>query len=119
MAGRYSAIPAIPQEGLSQVQFLLLDSLKQNVELLAGIRGEPDGRSRAVIRDDLKIENIGEQELIQLSAEGRGVQISGQNVPTLEDYGKLLNDVQQLANDLFNTRAGILALIRQLKGISQ
>jgi hypothetical protein len=37
-------------------------------------------------------------------------------VAGLDDYGKLITDVQTLANDLALTRAVLNALIRQIKG---
>jgi hypothetical protein len=51
-----------------------------------------------------------------VSATGKGYTISGQNVADLDDYGKLINDVQLLANDVAALRNTLNALIGQLKG---
>jgi hypothetical protein len=89
---RFTAIPGVPQTNITDEQSLLISTIKQNVELLAGIRGE------------------------EVSAKGEGFTISGQNVVSLEDYDKLRQDVQTLADDLAFTRAVLNALITQLKG---
>ena len=52
----------------------------------------------------------------QVTAKGAGFTISGQNVVSLEDYDKLRQNVQTLADDLAFTRAVLNALIKQLKG---
>jgi len=59
---------------------------------------------------------MSEQDMKQVSAKGAGFTISGQEVAGLDDYGKLITDVQTLANDLAYTRAVLNALIRQIKG---
>jgi hypothetical protein len=52
----------------------------------------------------------------RVTAEGTGFTISGVTVPSLEDYGKLIANVQQLANDVATLRNTVNALINQLKG---
>jgi hypothetical protein len=90
--------------------------MKENVELLCGIRGEGDLASRAVVRSDITVNEARELNMKRVTAEGKGYTISGQNVPDLDDYGKLLNDVQLLANDVATLRNIVNALIAQLKG---
>ena len=50
------------------------------------------------------------------TASGSGVTVGGINVPILEDYNRLVVDVQKLANDVANLRATVELLIIQLKG---
>ena len=56
------------------------------------------------------------QNMRQVAAKGVGFTISGEKVASLDDYGKLIVDVQTLANDVKVTRDVLNILIRQLKG---
>lgn len=113
---RYVAVPPVPLTGLDEVQAQLLNALKENVELLAGIRGEPDGASAALNRASLRVSVPPAQVMVQVTARGDGVTVGGASVPTIEDYVRLLSDVQRLANDVTNLRATVEVLIRQLRG---
>jgi hypothetical protein len=115
MSNRFTAIPEVPI-GITDAQTLLIAAVKENVELLTGFRNEEDGLSKSVTKGDITVREGKLQDMKQLSAKGKGFTISGQDVVSLEDYGKLLADVQTLANDLANTRALLNALINQIKG---
>jgi tRNA threonylcarbamoyladenosine modification (KEOPS) complex Pcc1 subunit len=52
----------------------------------------------------------------RVTAEGAGFTISGVTVPSLDDYTRLVTNVQQIANDVAALRATVNALINQLKG---
>jgi len=113
---RFTAIPAVPQGGVTDWQSVLISSVKENVELLTGLRGETDLASKAVTQGQIGLQEMPDQNLKQVTAKGAGFTISGQQVAGLDDYGKLITDVQTLANDLAYTRAVLNALIKQLKG---
>ena len=113
---RFTAIPAVPQGGITDWQSVLISSVKENVELLTGLRGEADLASRAVTKGQITLQEMPAQNLRQVSAKGTGFTISSQEVAGLDDYGLLITDVQTLANDLAYTRNVLNALIRQLKG---
>lgn len=113
---RYTAIPAVPQTGVDEWQSRILNALKENVELLTGTRGEPDSASVALNRARVNVAVPPAQAMRQVSASGRGVIISGVNVPLLEDYNQLIVDVQRLANDVATLRATVEVLITQLRG---
>lgn len=113
---RFVSVPGIPEQELSDTTSILVSAVKQNVELLAGLRGEEDSSSRAVLRGDIGVEQMATQDMRQVTAKGNGFTISGQEVVALEDYVKLVTDVQTLANDLAYTRAVLNALIKQIKG---
>jgi hypothetical protein len=113
---RFTAIPAVPQGGITDWQSILISSVKENVELLTGLRGESDLQSKAITRGQITIKEMSEQDMKQVSAKGAGFTVSGQELAGLDDYGKLVTDVQTLANDLALTRAVLNALIRQIKG---
>ena len=113
---RFTAIPAVPQGGITDWQSVLISSVKENVELLTGLRGEVDLASKAVTKGQITLEQMSDQNMKQISAKGSGFTISGQEVAGLDDYGLLLTDVQTLANDLAYTRAVLNALIQQLRG---
>jgi len=115
---RFTAIPAVPQGGITDWQSVLISSVKENVELLTGLRGETDLASKAVTLGQITVNPMTAQNMQQVSAKGAGFTISGQEVAGLDDYGKLITDVQTLANDLAYTRSVLNALIRQIKGVS-
>tara|TARA_R100000231_G_scaffold96422_4_gene72148 strand:- start:382 stop:756 length:375 start_codon:yes stop_codon:yes gene_type:complete len=123
MANRFTGIPAVPLDGLTDWQSVLIGSMKENVELLTGLRGEADVISKAVTQGQVTLAQLGEQNMRQVTAQGTGFEVTSQgtlnpgtNVPNLEDVIKLINDVQVLANDLAQTRAVINVLLKQLQG---
>lgn len=116
MAGRFTALPEVPDGSLLDWQSVLFSAIKENLELLAGTRGESDLASRAIVRGDLSVQQVGRQEMVAVSARGTGFTISGSDVAGLDDYGRLVNDVQKLADDLFFTRRALDLLIKELRG---
>jgi hypothetical protein len=112
---RFAAIPAVPQSGLTDWQGYVLSALKENVELLTGNRRGNEG-SRAVVRGQVGVAAPATQQMTRLTAQGAGYTISNVTVPSIEDYTKLLSDVQTLANDVAALRATVNTLITQLKG---
>lgn len=113
---RFTGIPDIPQSGVDEWQFRTLDALKQNVELLAGIRNETDGASAAVLRSNVTTRPPVAAQFQGLSAQGSGFTISGVQVPTLDDYTALLRDFQLLSQDVAVLRSTLVSLISQLRG---
>tara|TARA_R100001594_G_scaffold54753_3_gene88340 strand:+ start:605 stop:964 length:360 start_codon:yes stop_codon:yes gene_type:complete len=113
---RFTGIPAVPHEGLTDLQTQIFSSVKENVELLTGTRGEADLASRAVVRGEISVNTMPDQNLRQVTAKGVGVSISSNDVPTFADYNKLRQDVQTLADDLAYTRSVINLLVRQIRG---
>ena len=114
---KHSAINTAPTGvdmpfGLTQI----LAQLTENSELMSGQLGE--GESRSIFRGDLDgISTMPTQKLVALSAKGAGFVISGENVPSLEDYGKLLEDVNLMTADMFETREQLNTLLNILKGL--
>ena len=113
---RFSAIPAVPQGGLTDWQTVLISAVKENVELLTGLRGEVDLQSKAVTQGQVTVNQMEEQNLKQVTAKGAGFTISSQDVASLDDYAKLILDVQTLANDVKLTRDVVNLLIKQIRG---
>ena len=113
---RFTPIPSPPQSDITPWQSSILTSLKENVDLLTGLRGEKDGASTAVLKASITIRAIPPQQMQRVSAQGSGVAVSGVAVPTLNDYSALLKDVQTLANDVASLRSIIETLISQLRG---
>jgi hypothetical protein len=107
----------------------MLSAIKENVELLAGIRGESDLASKAITKAQVSISNPVAQVMTNVSAAGAGtnvltsfsisgdvVTVTGQaSVPVLDDYTNLVVDVQSLANDVANLRATVQLLLTQLR----
>jgi hypothetical protein len=113
---RFSAIPNVPQSGVDFWQVQTLTAIKENLELLTGTGGELDGASKALTRGDIGITAAPPQAMRQVTATGAGFTISGVQVPSLDDYVKLVTNVQQLANDVATLRTAVNALINQLRG---
>lgn len=112
---QFTAIPAIPQSGLNDWLFNTLTAMKENIELLIGARGI-DNSARAVVKGQVTVDNPPVQTMISVTAQGTGFTINGVTVPSLDDYGNLISDVQQLADDVANLRRTVNTLINQLKG---
>lgn len=111
---RFSAIPSIPQQGVTDWQFSTLSAMKDNIELLTGARGSTAGV--AITKGAVTVVAAPAQSMQRVTAEGTGYTISGVTVPSLDDYGKLVSNVQQLANDVASLRTTLNTLINQLKG---
>ena len=111
---RFSAIPSIPQQGLTDWQFVTLNAMKENLDLLTGARGNLSGV--AVTKGNITVVDAPTQTMQRVTAEGTGYTISGVTVPSLDDYGKLVANVQQLSNDVAALRTTLNTLINQLKG---
>lgn len=111
---RFAPIPTVPQEGMGPLQYQLLNAIKENIELLTGTRGASPN-SQALLRGQVTLELLGELTAKQVNAKGSGVSIDGTAVPTLDDYGRLLSDLQAVMNDLATMRTTLNALIQQLR----
>lgn len=109
----FSAIPAVPQSGLSQIELATLSALKENVELLTGARG--GGSRKAVTSAEVSIDLAPPQNMTQVSAQGIGFTISGVAVPSSQDYVKLVQDVQTLAEDVAQIRNTLNTLITRMR----
>lgn len=109
----FTSIPAIPQSGLTDWQFRTLSAMKEDVELLIGARA--NGALQAITKSQFTVSTAPEQTMKQVTAEGVGFTISGVQVPSLDDYAKLISNVQQIANDVAQIRNTLNTLIQQLK----
>jgi len=112
---RFTGIPSLPQSNIDAWQMSVLGSIKENVELLTGTRGEADGASRALLKGQITVASSATPQFTALSARGVGFTVSGSQVPSLADYTSLLRDVQLLANDVARLRATVDTLIQQLR----
>lgn len=113
---KFSAIPTIPQQGLTDWQFTTLNAMKENLELLTGARGATAASASAITRGTVTVVDAPTQTMQRVTAEGAGYTISGVTVPSLDDYVRLITNVQQLANDVAALRNTVNVLINQLKG---
>jgi hypothetical protein len=111
---RYTAIPNIPQQGLTGWQFQTLTAMKENIDLLTGAKGI--GSAAALTGGSVTVTPAPVQTMQRVTATTAGFTISGVSVPSLDDYTKLVTDVQLLANDVAALRATVNALINQLRG---
>jgi len=111
---RFATIPNIAQaEGIGTLEFQALTAMKENIDLLTGARGVVT--STAITRGTIGVAPVA-AGLQRVTAQGSGYTVSGVTVPSLDDYGRLVSNVQQLANDVAALRSTINTLITQLKG---
>jgi hypothetical protein len=117
MSNRFVSIPNVPiNSQLSQQITVMIENIKENIELLTGLRDEVDAISKAVTQGQITVNVLGTQNMQQVSAKGNGFTHDGDTVASFDDYVKLITDVQTLANDLNYTRETLNVLIKQIKG---
>ena len=75
MANRFTGIPAVPLDGLTDWQSVLIGSMKENVELLTGLRGEADVISKAVTQGQITLAQLGEQNMSKLQHKELGLKL--------------------------------------------
>jgi hypothetical protein len=109
----YAPLPAVPQVGIPEWQFQFLNGVKQNVEILTGQRG--NSGFEALVAGQVGVQPVGDLNMRQVTATGAGFTISGQNAASLEDYAKLIVDVQTLIGDVAYIKDVLNTLISQLK----
>jgi len=112
---RFSGIPDVPQGGIDEWQALVLNALKENVELLTGQRGEVDGASRALVHGQFSLPDVPNPQLVRTTAQGFSVVTGNVAVPTFQDYANLLRDFNQLAADVAALRSVLDTVVRQLR----
>lgn len=110
---RFVGIPSVPLD-LDNNLVRVLMSIKENVELLTGQRGESDEASKALTLGSISTNTVS-GNFQALSAKGQGVKINNVAVPYLDDYVKALRDIQQLAVDVAALRTVVNQLITELR----
>lgn len=108
---RYQGLPAIPNEKIPQWQYDVLAALKENIEIMMGARGP----GRAVTNDTIGVTPQNFQVMTQVSARGEFTTNAAVGVPTITDYIKLLNDVQQMAADVAKIQDAFNTLLQNLR----
>jgi len=120
VANRFTSVPAVPQGGFTDYQTVLIGAVKENIELLTGLRGEADVVSKAITQGQVTVNQMGQQKMQQVTAKGDGstITISGTayDLANLDDVRKLIVDVQTLAGDVAEMRATLNFLIKQMRG---
>ena len=111
----FSAIPPVPQVGIQPWQWAFYNAIKENIELLTGSRNGTSQGNRAVTTDMITVKVAPDQKMTKVTAEGAAYKIQDVAVPSIDDYAKLITNVQTLANDVANLQATVNVLIKQLK----
>ena len=101
MAARFTGIPAIPTTDMADWEAQVFHSIKENVELLCGSRGEGDEASKAVTKGNISVSSMEQQDMRVVSG--------------IVDLADLVDATQVLANDLAEQRETLNILIEQLK----
>jgi len=116
MARRHVAVPEIPEE-LLDWQAILFSAIKENVELLTGTRGESDLASLAIVRGDITVQKIGNQQMTTINTSNNLTPTAFNECAPLDAFVDLRTDVQTLAADLAETRRALDALVQNLTGV--
>ena len=120
MAARFAGIPAIPTTDMADWEAQVFHTIKENVELLCGTRGEGDEASKAVLKGNISVSSMEQQDMRVVSAQAKtwsgltGLP-GGESVADGPQFTALLKNVQVLANDLAEQRNTLNTLIEQLK----
>ena len=101
MAARFVGIPAIPLQDMADWEAQVFHSIKENVELLCGSRGEGDEASKAILKGNISVSSMEDQDMRVVSG--------------IVDLQDMADTVQTLANDLAEQRDTLNILIEQLK----
>lgn len=110
----FTGLPNVPQTGMDQAQYRLLQGLKQNVEALVGSRGNAIGQ--AVLRGQVTVDQMQPLTVKQVSVGNSAISVAGQAVPTYSDFASVVADLQKLRGDIELMRQTLNALIAQLRG---
>jgi len=105
--------------GLNPIVIQIINELKQNVELLSGLRGSSADiiNLRANRRGDtISILTLETQRLLSASARGNGFTVSGVDCASLIEFRKLIVDVNTLAADVKEVRDQLNLLLDKLNG---
>jgi hypothetical protein len=108
---QYQGIPNIPNESIPQWQYDVLAAMKENLEILMGVRGD----TPAVTTDLVRVSPQNWQLMTQVSARGEFTTSAATGVPTIADYIRLLNDVQLLASDVARIQDALNTLIKNTR----
>ena len=98
---RFVGIPAIPTTDMADWEAQVFHAIKENVELLCGSRGEGDEASKAVLKGNISVSSMEDQDMRVVSG--------------IVDLQDMADTVQTLANDLAEQRNTLNTLIEQLK----
>ena len=115
MVKRHVATPEVP-DTLLDWQAVLFSAMKENIELLTGTRGEADLASMAIVRGDITVEQVGDQEMGTINTSHNLTPTAFNECAPLDAFTDLRDDVQLLANDLYYTRQALDLLIRNVTG---
>lgn len=111
-SANFAPVPNIPHDGISSWQYIVLNAIKNNVDVLTGAKGS----NPAITVGTVSVQQAPAMTMQRVTALGSGYTISGVGVPSIEDYTKLVSNVQQLANDVAVLRSVVNSLITQIKG---
>ena len=112
---RFASIPQVPEGATEDWEIQFLNSMKENIELLTGDRGLAVGAAAAVLRGDVDVSAV-PPGLEAVGARASGFTIGGEDVAGLEEFSRLITDVQSLTNDVRRMRDTLNLMIRNMRG---
>jgi hypothetical protein len=108
----FTGISSIPSEGVNPGLNAFMTTIKQNLEVLMGIRGS----DKAVLVSQIGLPELKQQKTTQSSASGAGYDIGGGTlVAQAEDVAALISDVNSLIADVAETRQYLNELVNRLQ----
>lgn len=124
---RFVAIPSFETGDIPPGQALALNAMKENVELLAGIRNAGSIGARAIRKEEIKVSSLSSELKTPIGAKrmtvkGESFEIRNSQIPTMSDFVRLINDVVECKNDINNIsqelteiKQSLSTLIEQLR----
>jgi hypothetical protein len=113
----FASMPDPPVAHVTVSELNFFAAVKHNLDMLTGAKGDAP---TPVFRGTIKARLVTPVNLTAVSAQGSGLRIpNGPNafleVPTLEDYRKLVQDVARLKADVDAVRESYNSLLTQMK----
>lgn len=96
--------------GVTEWEYSILTSMKENLEMLEGLRGDSKACQTGSITASVATANLN-----QILATGSGFSYTSGNETFVADYQKLYLTVVYLANDVKSLRETVATLIEQLQ----
>lgn len=108
---QFQAIRDVPQSGVQQWEMDMLNQIKENLELMMGVR---QAGVKAVLTDAVGVVQAENITMKRSSAQPTGYNISGNLVADFNQFVQLIKDVNELANNVLTLQLQVNTLIRDL-----
>jgi hypothetical protein len=108
---QFQSIRDVPQSGIQQWQMDMLNQVKENLEVLMGVR---QAGVRSITTDLVTVVQAENITMKRSSAQPTGYNISGNLVADFNQFVQLIKDVNELANNVLTLQLQVNTLVRDL-----